>query len=293
MGLGAAAGLPRARTGRWSRRAQLSTVAKAAAVNKAGSDLGAIEHVVFLMQENRSFDHYFGTYPGVRGFDDHPRGSFGNFAQPYAANRSDPPKGYMLPYHMDTTTTDAECTSDLSHAWGAQHHCWNGGRMDSFVKVHTQAAYEGPVAGLHTMGYYTREDIPFYFALADAFTIGDGYHCSVLGPTVPNRMMSISANLDPAGTHGGPILVSDSSPDRMWSVDWPTMPEVLEDAGISWKAYSSPEASPAYSGPLGFAVGDSVFPWFKNYESPTSALYQKAFLPVFPNDFAADVLRDQ
>ena len=52
----------------------------AASTKAAGSDLGAVEHVVFLMQENRSFDHYFGTYPGVRGFDDRPKSGFGNFA---------------------------------------------------------------------------------------------------------------------------------------------------------------------------------------------------------------------
>lgn len=72
-------GLPR-HTRRGSRRATLSAVALSAvalsaAVRRAGSDLGAVEHVVFLMQENRSLDHYFGTYPGVRGFDDHPHNS--------------------------------------------------------------------------------------------------------------------------------------------------------------------------------------------------------------------------
>jgi len=267
----------------------LRLVAQAASTKPAGSDLGAVEHVVFLMQENRSFDHYFGSYRGVRGFDDHTEHSYGAFAQPYPANESDRPTGVVLPYHMDTTTSMSECTEDLSHTWGAEHKCWNGGRMDSFVKVHTSPEYEGPAAGLHTMGYYTRSDIPYYYALADAFTICDAYHCSVMGPTHPNRLMSVSATIDPAGDHGGPILVTDSSPGAMWSVVWTTMPEVLEDAGISWKAYSSPEASPAYSGAAGFAWGDSVFPYFKSYKSPTSPLYQKAFLPTYPEEFVADV----
>jgi phospholipase C len=270
--------------------ASSAAVSKALATEPAGSDLGAIEHVVFLMQENRSFDHYFGTFPGVRGFDDHPAGSYGVFAQPYPANQNDPPVGVVLPYHLDTAKSAAECTSDLTHAWGPQHACWNGGRMDSFVEVHTSTAYEGPVAGLHTMGYYTRADLPYYYALADAFTLCDGYHCSVLGPTHPNRLMSFSATIDPAGMHGGPVLITDGSPDAMWSVDWPTMPEALEDAGVSWKVYSPPGASPVYEADYNMGTGDAVLPYFKNYQSVSSPLYQKAFLPTYPGDFAKDVL---
>ncbi len=79
-----------------------ATVSKAATTLPAGSDLGAVEHVVFLMQENRSFDHYFGSYKGVRGFDDHPKGSLGSFSQPYADNTSRSPIGRQLPFHLDT-----------------------------------------------------------------------------------------------------------------------------------------------------------------------------------------------
>jgi phospholipase C len=57
-----------------------------------------------------------------------------------------------------------------------------------------------------TMGYYTAKELAFYFALADAFTVCDGYHCSVLGPTDPNRLMAMSASIDAAGTHGGPVV---------------------------------------------------------------------------------------
>ncbi len=149
-----------------------ATAKRAATVKPAGSDLGAVEHVVFLMQENRSFDHYFGTYPGVRGFDDHPSGSLGAFAQAWPGGSA--PK--LLPFHLDTATTDAACTNDLSHAWDVQHRCWNGGAMDRFVASHVDPAVEGPANGVLTMGYYTRADLPFYYALADAFTICDGYH---------------------------------------------------------------------------------------------------------------------
>ena len=89
----------------------------AARTKPAGSDLGAIEHVVFLMQENRSFDHYYGTYPGVRGFDDHPHGKLGNFAQAWPGGRDKT----LLPFHLDTASGIGECTNDLDHSWPAEH----------------------------------------------------------------------------------------------------------------------------------------------------------------------------
>jgi phospholipase C len=260
-------------------------------VAPAGSDLGAVEHVIFLMMENRSFDHYYGTYPGVRGFDDHPADGLGPFAQPYPANVASVPVGRLLPFHLDTVNTDiADCTFDLTHDWGPQHACRNGGKMDSFVRVHTEPQNEGPAQGTLTMGYYTREDLPFYYALADAFTLGDGYHCSVMGPTHPNRLMQMSGTIDPAGKAGGPVLKTNQSPAALFSVHWETMPEVLEDAGVSWKYYNPP--GPLYSIDLMRKVGmttDSVLPYFSQYENPTSTLYQKAFTPTFPDDFTADV----
>jgi phospholipase C len=271
--------------------ASSSTVASSAAVAPAGSDLGAVEHVIFLMMENRSFDHYYGSYPGVRGFDDHPTGDLGPFSQPYPSNTSASPEGRLLPFHLDTVTNDlANCTFDLTHAWGPQHQCRNGGRMDSFVRVHTEPENEGPTQGTLTMGYYTRADLPFYYALADAFTLCDGYHCSVMGPTHPNRLMQMSGTIDPAGEAGGPVIITNGSPSALFSVHWDTMPEVLEDAGVSWKYYNP--GGDLYSIEGMRKVGlttDSVLPYFSQYQNPASALYQKAFLPTFPGDFADDV----
>jgi phospholipase C len=192
-------------------RAARRTVEAAAQVKPAGSDIGAIEHVILLMQENRSFDHYYGTYPGVRGFDDHAKGHLGRFSQAWPANTDVAPVGRLLPFHLDTATANAECTFDLSHAWAAQHACWNNGAMDTWVTTHTKAEYEGPVNGVLTMGYYTRTDLPFYYALADAFTINDAYFCSVFGPTDPNRLFWLSATNDPDGLGGGPVLVTSTS----------------------------------------------------------------------------------
>jgi len=266
-----------------------TTISRAASTLPAGSDLGAVDHVVFLMQENRSFDHYFGSYRGVRGFDDRPGGGGGAFAQPYAANTSRRPVGTQLPFRLDTATGQGECTYDLDHSWLPQHLCRDGGSMDAFVRTHTSPVYEGPEYGLMTMGYHTREDLPYHYALADAFTICDAYHCSVMGPTHPNRLMALSGTLDPDGRHGGPVLITNESPEARFSVDWTTVPELLEDAGVSWKTYSPPGDLYSITNPEVLLVSDAILPYFKQYSDPASALYRKAFLPTFPDDFTSDV----
>ena len=255
-------------------------IKQALATSPASGRLSDIEHVVILMQENRSFDHYFGTYRGVRGFADPtvPRLSDGSglsvFAQPGYAGGYD--GGHLYPFHLNSYA-NGECTNDINHSWGPQHTYWNGGRMDRFYTGHLAA--DGPANAPLTMGYYTRSDLQFYYALADAFTICDHYHCSVIGPTDPNRLYSVSAWLDPAGTHGGPILdTSTSRVGRFNTLTWTTMPEQLEARGISWKVYSTPDGN----------FGDNVLPYFKQYWSNPS-LGSKATTPSFPGTFQADV----
>jgi phospholipase C len=265
-----------------------AAVARAAASTKpAGSDLGAIEHVVFLMQENRSFDHYYGTYGGVRGFDDHPTGKLGVFAQAWPGGRD----RTLLPFHLDSSSGIGECTTDLDHSWQGQHLCRGRGDNSAFVRTHVRPEFEGPENGTLTMGYYRRSDLPFYYALADAFTICDNYHCSVLGPTHPNRLMSLSGTIDPSGRAGGPVLETLSDPGAVYSVSWDTMPEVLEDAGISWKVYTPTGTlyAPAFFEKYGLGATNAILPFFRQYRDPSSVLYQKAFLPAYPDDFVHDV----
>src|SRR5271155_2641375 len=107
-GLGAAAALGMGKAA-WLRAEGRETIRQAASIKAAGSDLGAVEHVVFLMHENRSFDHYFGTLGGVNGFD----GSSTAFAQAWPGGAS----STLLPFHLDTVAGQAECTYDLSHSW--------------------------------------------------------------------------------------------------------------------------------------------------------------------------------
>jgi phospholipase C len=125
-----------------------------------------IKHVVMLMQENRSFDHYYGTLSGVRGFSDPHVARLPNgrnvFYQPDPSN----PDGYLLPYRLNTKITAAQAIPSMSHEWTVQHEALNGGKNDNWVPAHM--ASDGATDGQYTMGYFTREDIPFQFALAEA-----------------------------------------------------------------------------------------------------------------------------
>jgi phospholipase C len=239
-----------------------------------------IEHVVILIQENRSFDHYFGSYRGVRGFSDQSMA----FHQPDPANTTISPVGTLLPFHLDTLTTNAACTHDITHDWVPQHQSWDNGAMDKFVT--SRLAINSNDAVL-SMGYYTRADLPFYYAVADAFTICDNYFCSVMGPTDPNRLYTMAASIDPDGKNGGPLLqtliLNRSS--FFGHLTYTTMPEQLQARGISWKVYTSPD-----SNILNSIFSDNVLSYFKNFQNPASPLYQNAFLPQFPVDFISDAL---
>jgi phospholipase C len=304
LGAGALVSRPAAA---WANSASgASLIARAARTKAAGSDLGAIDHIIFLMMENRSYDHYFGAYPRGRGFDDHKKHSLGVFAQDYPGGGDLVPKNKLLPFHLDPSA-GLECTYDLTHEWGPMHLCWNDGKMDSWVKVHTSSEYEG-ANGAMTMGYYERPDLAFYYALADNFTLCDGYHCSILGPTHPNRLMANTGTLDPAGKAGGPVTDTNVTPDLLWSCTWTTMQEVLENHGIPWKVYNPSNLgvsgkyaslsqyegwNPSFYNPIVnpevMGISDHVLPYFTAFRDPLSPLYQKAFNPTFPNDFVSDV----
>jgi phospholipase C len=244
--------------------------------------LSDIEHFVFLMMENRSLDHYFGVYPGVRGFGDR-HALPGVFRQRgFTPGKGPDPHGHLPPFHLDTKnlTAYAECVEDISHEWTAQHQVWNHGKMNKWVATHL--ATDGDSIGPVTMGYYERKDIPLYHALADAFTLCDRYFCSVLGPTDPNRLMWFSASIDPAGEHGGPVLttLTANRAQQYGALNWRTMPENLSEAGVSWKVYQD-ASSETLLNPLLY---------FKNYTDNTTYLGKNADGGFsYPAEFQADV----
>jgi phospholipase C len=237
-----------------------------------------IKHVVLLMQENRSFDHYFGTLAGVRGFDDPDAVKLPSgkpvFYQPDPEN----PLGHLLPFHLNTRATSAQKIPSTNHGWKTQHEAWNGGKMDNWVPAHRKA--DGP-NGPYTMGYYRREDIPFQFALAEAFTICDAYHCSILGPTWPNRMYWMTGTIDPEGQDGGPLI---SNKEPQGGLRWMTYAERLEKAGISWKAYQQKDN-----------FGTNVLEYFKNFidAKPDSSLHARGMIRGPEGQFEHDAMNDK
>ncbi|HWB97906.1 MAG TPA: alkaline phosphatase family protein, partial [Bryobacteraceae bacterium] len=206
-------------------------VRRALAYEPRRGELSDIKHVVLLMQENRSFDHYFGTLAGVRGFDDSDALKLADGRSVFHQPDAEHPNGFLLPFHLDTHATKAQKIPSTSHAWHVQHEAWNGGKMNQWLPAHRKAdGKHGP----YVMGYYKREDIPFQYALAEAFTICDAYHCSVMGPTWPNRLYWMTGMIDPEGNSGGPVTHNAAPPE---GYRWKTYAERLEEAGISWKVY--------------------------------------------------------
>ena len=241
--------------------------------------LADIKHVVLLMQENRSFDHYFGTLAGVRGFNDPKAKKIFSSGRPvFWQPDVQSPSGYMLPFHLDTRATSAQKIPSTSHAWSVQHEAWNRGDMDRWLPAHRKADGEN---GPYCMGYHTRQDIPFQFALAESFTLCDEYFCSVMGPTWPNRMYWMTGTIDAEGSGGGPITQNNVPPG---GYTWKTYPERLEEAGISWKVYQQEDN-----------YGCNMLENFKAFQqaSSTSPLYTRGMLHSQEGHFEYDAINDK
>lgn len=258
------------------------------AANETGT-IRDVKHVVILMQENRSFDHYFGTLRGVRGFGD-------RHTVPMESGKpvwfqSDGQKD-IPPFHLDTKTTDAIAHPGTPHSFGDSQAAWNQGKFGYWPK------YKNP----YSMGYFKREDVPFQFALAEAFTICDAYHCSITTGTDPNRIVFWSgSNHDPElrarGING---TEADSEPNnlRCWiegalpepgytyqgsALPWQTIPDVLEDAGVSWRIYQNTNDN--WTGAM---HGGLAFESFREAQ-PGSPLYEKGMQDFSLEKFEADV----
>jgi len=215
-----------------------------------------VEHVVFLMQENRSFDHYFGTMRGVRGFaDPHPVSLPSGRSVWHQPNGS----GELLPFRPDVADLGRTFLPDPPHGWNDTHAAWNRGRYDQWV----------PHKGVTTMTYHTRADLPYQYALADAFTVCDNYHCSLMGPTDPNRYHMWTGWVGNDGAGGGPVITNAEA-----GYDWSTYPERLERAGISWKVYQDVGVGLTAGGYWGWTedpfignYGDNSLLYFHQYQN--------------------------
>ncbi len=277
--------------------ASLRKALQAPAQRRTGT-IRDVEHVVILMQENRSFDHYFGTLRGVRGFSD-PRPLLFPDGRPvwYQPNASiTTPKynacgvpadaDYVLPFRVDTRENgDHQHSTD--HSWSSGHLSWNHGKYDQWITQKQDVL---------TMGYLRREDAAFHHALADAFTICDSYFSSVPADTAINRIYLWSGTCDPNNVMGripnGPGLAERP---RVNGYTWTTYPERLESAGISWKLYQGGTGEP---GSPTDNYTDNSLEFFANYQvdegaDPQGPLVRKGVSQHTLKELRDDVLHDR
>ncbi|MEU6763006.1 phosphocholine-specific phospholipase C [Streptomyces sp. NPDC046853] len=245
------------------------SIARAAALpaQRRSGSIEDVEHVVVLMQENRSFDHYFGTMKGVRGFGD-PRPVTLPSGKP-VWNQSGGGKE-VLPFHPDAEDLGMQFIAGLDHDWAGGHSAFANGKYDNWITAKSE----------RTMAYLTRDDIPFHYALADAFTVCDDYHCSFMGATDPNRYYMLSGHVGNDGKGGGPVLGNQEA-----GYDWTTYAERLEQAGVSWKVYQDIGDGLDAAGHWGWIddayrgnYGDNSLLYFNKYRNakPGDPLYDKA-----------------
>jgi phospholipase C len=239
-----------------------SSRASASARRGRTGTIADVKHVVILMQENRSFDHYFGTLRGVRGFADTATislpGLFSVFEQQYGAARQFPfplrgPDGLPDPEIL------AQCQEDIPHGWADQHQAWNGGRLDNWMDAKKK---------LGALSYLDRTDLPFYYALADAYTLCDAYFCSALTATGPNRAFLWSGSIDAAGKRGGPAYDGGDAS----GLGWRTYAHALEAAGIRWRVYQNSRDNFGNNGLAYFSAFD--------HASERSPLYRRGMRDV-------------
>ncbi|WP_270088830.1 phosphocholine-specific phospholipase C [Sphingobacterium sp. SYP-B4668] len=230
------------------------SIAAALAIEPApGSTFYDAEHIVLLMQENRSFDHSFGTLKGVRGFND-PRAIRLPNNNLVWLQRNKEGQTYA-PFRLDIDNSNAAWTRDLPHSWENQTSARNGGKHDNWLNA-KRSGVKGQQDIPLTLGYYTRTDIPFYYALADAFTICDQHFCSSITGTTTNRHFFWTGKCVPA--KGEKPLVRNSDVYFNKYASWKTFPERLEDNNISWKVYQN-EVS------IQNELGGDREPWLGNF----------------------------
>ena len=199
-----------------------------------------VDHVVILTQENRSFDHYFGTMRGVRGYGD-------RFAIPAPPLATAPDRTVLLqpnehpgaepaliaPFRLDTAA-DFRLYRPLGtpHGFVDSQAAWDNGRMGAWP--HSKHN--------HAMAHFTRADLPFQYALAEAFTLCDAYHCAMHLCTNPNRLYIWTGTHDPLAKGNGPAIDNsydsqDADPLHHGGYRWTTYPERLMAAGIGFQIY--------------------------------------------------------
>ena len=240
-----------------------------------GSTYKDAEHVVFLMQENRSFDHAFGSLKGVRGFND-PRVLKQANGNPiwFQTNKA---RETYAPFRLDIKNSKITWMGSLPHSWTDMVAARNDGKMDTWLEAKKAGkSYQHMPL---TMGYFDRKDIPFYYAFADAFTVCDQHFCSTLTGTSSNRtsFWSGAVRENPHDETSLPHVFNGQIDYK--NVGWKTYPERLEEAQIPWKVYQN-----ELSLPVGFK--DEEDDWLANFTDNSLEFFKQYNVRFHPTHVA-------
>jgi phospholipase C len=254
-----------------------ASIQKAMAINAPeGSTYMDAEHIVILMQENRSFDHTYGTLQGVRGYNDPRAIDLPNKNKVWLQSNAEGET--YAPFHLDIKNTKATWMSSLPHSWSNQVNARNDGRYDQWLNVKKNGIKEYSHMPL-TMGFHNREDIPFYYALADAFTVCDQNFCSSLTGTNPNRLYFWTGTVRPEQHENSKAHVWNDDMDY-GTLKWKTFPERLEENGISWKCYQNEVAIDT-----GFEGEED--PWLSNFQDNPLEFFGQYNIHLHPKHIEA------
>jgi len=262
------------------------SILKALAIDPAAqSTFYDAEHVVILMQENRSFDHAFGALKGVRGFLDK-RAFVKQDGHSVFFQKNDDGK-YASPARLDLRNTKSTWMSSLPHSWADQQKALNKGKYDQWLQAKASGNKDYKNIPL-TLGYYNREDLPFYYQLADAFTIFDQYFCSSLTGTTPNRLFLWSGTLreQQNGKVKANVVNENIDYDKAKQAKWKSFPEILEQQNVSWRIYQNEISLPkGMSGEQEAWLSnftDNPIEWFSKF----NVKFSKGYYQNIPNIIA-------
>lgn len=262
------------------------SILKALAIDPAAqSTFYDAEHVVILMQENRSFDHAFGALKGVRGFLDK-RAFVKQDGHSVFFQKNDEGK-YASPARLDLRNTKSTWMSSLPHSWADQQKALNKGKYDQWLQAKASGNKDYKNIPL-TLGYYNREDLPFYYQLADAFTIFDQYFCSSLTGTTPNRLFLWSGTLreQQNGKVKANVVNENIDYDKVRQAKWKSFPEILEQQNVSWRIYQNEISLPkGMSGEQEAWLSnftDNPIEWFSKF----NVKFSKGYYQNIPNIIA-------
>jgi phospholipase C len=221
---------------------------------EAGSTYMDAEHVVILMQENRSFDHCFGTMKGVRGFNDPHAVTLPNGHPTFLQTNAE--GDTYGPFRLDIKDTNATWMGSLPHSRTSQVDAHNKGRYDNWLTAKRSSHNQYTKMPL-TMGHYNREDLPFNYALADAFTVCDQNFCSAMTSTWPNRLFFWTGTVrEQQNGHTKANIRNEDLGAEM--AHWRTFPELLEKNNIGWNVYQNDIST-------GGGYGDDERAWLANF----------------------------